>query len=155
MMLTIIWMIFVAYTIKKLSSKDITYDIGHFIYEAAVKVNYRYGSLYPNSTKFPIQKFADKGILFVCFRNDEPVGFLGATLNHSFFDPEVKILFQQLLYSSPGTRASYYLLKEFIDFGRTHANHVVTMIGTETNIKSRSLERFGFRKIEEFYRMEF
>lgn len=144
-----------AYTIKRLRSKDITYGIGNYIYQAAMKVNQAHGNKFPNGSKFPIQKFADHGVLFMCFKDDEPVGFLAATIQHSFFDPHVKILYQHLLYSSPGTRASHYLIKEFIDFGKSNANHVITMIGAQTNIKSRSLEKLGFSKLEELYRMEF
>ena len=77
-----------------------------------------------------------------------------ARLYTSIFDDETKILQQDLLYARPGSRASKVLLDDFIDFGRKHADHILTTIGTETVIKGESLEKLGFSKLETTYRME-
>jgi len=90
----------------------------------------------------------------ICLRNGEPVGLLLCQIYPSTFDPTLKILYQDLLYGKPGTKAAKLLLDDFIAFGKANAQHILTMIAKGTNIKGRSLERLGFTKLEELYRME-
>jgi hypothetical protein len=96
----------------------------------------------------------NKGRLVVCRRNDEPVGFMIYRLCEGLFPPFPKVLMQDLLSCQPKSRAAYHLMKEFIDFGRANTDHIITMIGHNTNIKRRSLERLGFVKADELYRIE-
>lgn len=105
---------------------------------------------------FSLKSYAERGGIFWIARLDgEPVGFLMASLGRSIFDPNVTILFQDSLYvSCKGTRAAHMLLNEFIDFGKQNANHIITCLTPYTNIKRRSVERLGFSKLEELYRME-
>ena len=91
------------------------------------------------------------GRITMCFRDGKPVGLMWAHLMLSVFDPGVRFYRQQLLYGEKGTRAAYLLMEEFIDYGRKHADHIITMIGANTNIKCQSLEKRGFRKLEELY----
>ena len=104
---------------------------------------------------FPILKFIETQRLTVCFRNKKPIGYLMATIGPSFFDPRVIVAKQNMLFSLPNTRATYELMKDFIDFGKTNANHIITMIGEKTNIKPKSLKKLGFKELETLYRMEF
>lgn len=142
-----------AYTTKRIKYADIDDKLMGFLARAAYASNHMYGNKY-NIDKLNIGSISENEYLWVCFRDDEPVGLLLASLGSSFFDRTVRILTQYLLYCKPNTRASYYLLKTFIDFGRLNANHLITMIGSETNIKPRTLERLGFNKLETLYRME-
>lgn len=142
-----------AYTIKRLKEADVTQQIREFIFYAATQANKAYGNKY-NWSRLPIIELMNKHYFAMCFRDGEPVGLLIATLGKNFFDPDIIVLKQNLLFSLPNTRSSYYLLKDFVDFGKTHANYVITSIGTETNIKNNSLEKLGFKKLEEHYRME-
>lgn len=103
---------------------------------------------------FPIAQYADENRMIVCRRDGIPVGVMLSRLGESPFDPTVKILRQDLLFAEPGTRAAKLLLDEFIDFGRSHANHVVTMIAKNTRIKRRSLKRLGFVESELTFRLE-
>lgn len=145
------------YTIKKITPRTYSKAVSRYIYYSSDRVNREYKNLFPNWDSFPMLDFLKLPDchLWVAFRDGAPVGFLLATGFKSFFDRELKILKQQILYATPGTRASYYLLEEFIDFGKSNANHVISSIGTETNIKPRSLERLGFKKFEELFRLEF
>lgn len=143
----------VEYRVRRLKPGDLNEKIFQFIFEGASWANDVYGK------KFDFQRalilvVARDHYLGLCERDGVPVGFLGATLCRSIFDPNVRILRQDLLYAVPKTRASYYLLRDFIDFGKGTANHIITTIGDKTNIKPRSLERLGFHKLEELYRME-
>lgn len=142
-----------TYTVKRLEGRHINKLNSRFIFDCAEKVNLAYGNKF-DWQDFPLRRFADQHYLIMCYRGFRPVGFLMATLYPSFFDPKVKILYQNLLYSLPNTRSSLLLLKEFIDFGKTNANHTISVIGQNSNIKPRSLERLGFTKLEEVYRME-
>lgn len=92
--------------------------------------------------------------MMLCRRDGKPVGVMLSRLYDSILDPNVRILMQDLLYGKSGTRASKYLLADFIDFGKANANHVISMIGERTNIKGRSLENLGFKKLETLYRLE-
>lgn len=141
------------YTGKIVGSADMTDEIVYFIENGAATCNLNYGRKF-KWYDIDVREMAKECIFFVCFRDGKPVGFLLATMGPSIFDPNLKILSQQLLYSIPGTRASLLLLKMFIDFGHVYADHILTTIGTETNIKSSSLERLGFKKLEEKYRIE-
>lgn len=141
------------YTVKRLRAKNIKPVHSRFIYEAGLKVNKQDGSKY-DWESFPLKRFAEEHLLLMCYRNGQPVGFLAGTIFGSFFDPRIKILYQNLLFSLPNTRSSLLLLKEFIDFGKTNANHTISVIGQNSNIKPRSLLRLGFTKLEELYRME-
>lgn len=150
------WMLStVTYTTKRITAAEFkaSASIQQFVFRSAVKSNRIYKTNY-NWSRFPFLQFIDKHYFCICFRDDQPVGFLMASLFTSFFDPNIFILEQNLLFSLPNTRGSYYLFKDFIDFGKANANHIISMIGSETNIKSKSLEKLGFKKIEELYRME-
>lgn len=104
--------------------------------------------------KFGIVAYIINHRFVVCFRNEVPVGFMLSRFFPSIFDPTVKILFQDSLFQVPGSRAVKYLMQEFIDFGNSNADHVISVIGKETNIKRQSLEKLGFKELETLYRME-
>jgi hypothetical protein len=139
--------------ITKFNFKKFDYQILNFITCAAIRLQREFESKYDWGT-IDLGSFIQNHYLSFCFRNNKPVGFLAASFSKSFFDPQCKILRQNLLYSLPNTRASFLLLKEFVDFGKVNANHVITTIGPKTNIKRQSLEKLGFSKLEELYRME-
>lgn len=104
---------------------------------------------------FDFFSYARNHLVWVCRKKKKPVGILLARLYPSIFDPTVMILMQDLLYCKKSSgRAAHLLLSEFIDFGRVNANLVFTMITKSTNVKGRSLERLGFMKTEELYRLE-
>ena len=99
--------------------------------------------------------FARHSYLSVCFKDGRPVGAMLASMFVSDFDPETRILMQDSLYvTEPGCRAAHFLLHEFIDFGKSNAKHIITVIGPHTNIKGRSLEKLGFKKTDVHYRLE-
>lgn len=104
--------------------------------------------------KFKIDRYIRNHRVMVCYRDDRPVGVMLSRLYRTLLDPEKTVLFQDFLFAEPGTRAAKLLLDEFVDFGKTHANHVISTIGLKTNIKRSSLEKLGFLKLEERYRME-
>lgn len=142
-----------TYTTKRMTIESFTEVEQLFLIEASCKLNKAYGNKY-NWTDFKIHEFIKTQYLNICYRDQIPVGLMAASLFRSFFDPECIILKQNLLYSKPGSRAAYWLMKDFIDFGKANANHVITMIGSESNIKPSSLEKLGFEKLEELYRLE-
>lgn len=141
------------YTIKKCTMQNLTHEDLKFICRSAVHLSKKLNAKY-KWENFRIMTFAKEENLWICYRDEEPVGFLMASLFKNFFDSETIILKQNLLFSLPNTRGAYLLVKEFIDFGKHHANHILTAIGRETNIKPRSLSKLGFKKLEELYRLE-
>ena len=72
----------------------------------------------------------------------------------SAFDHETSILYQDMLYVREGRMTAYLLFKDFLDFGKLHANHIITGINNNTNIKPQTLQKYGFEKLEELYRLK-
>ena len=142
-----------AYTIERLKDPAPPMQVKKFIYDCAIKANAQFGNKF-DWIDFPVPDFITDHYFAICWRDQEPVGLMVGSLNSSAFDAKVKILRQVLLFTLPNTRAAYYLLKDFIDFGKVHANHTITTINSETNIKPRSLEKLGFKKSEEYYSLE-
>lgn len=139
-----------GYTIREIKSAVELSEYSHFCLNAAFELKKQYDSKFN-----PIDFTFSKGHrLTICFKDGSPVGFMLARLSVSIFDPNVKILLQDLLYAKSGSRAAKLLLDDFIDFGKRNANHIITMIAENTNIKERSFERLGFKKIETLYRLE-
>ncbi len=98
--------------------------------------------------------YAEKYRFIVCFRGEEPVGVSLSRLYNSILDPKVRILYQDLIFASPGTRAASYLYRDLIDFGKANADHILSARAPKTNIKSSSLEKLGFKELEILYRLE-
>jgi hypothetical protein len=143
----------VTYTIKVCNGHNIDNTDFNFIYDSADKVNQIYGNKF-QWEQFKIIFFAENHRLTICYRDQKPVGFMAATLIKSFFDANCVLLRQELLFALPNSRAANLLLKDFIDFGKLNANHILTTIGKKTNIKPKSLERLGFEELEVRYRLE-
>lgn len=105
-------------------------------------------------TNFNIWDYIRNNHVWVVRRQGEPVGVMFAQLYGSVFDPKSKILFQDGLYCKKSSgRAAYLLMREFIDFGRANAKIIFTCRGKLTNVKARTLERLGFEKTEEIFRL--
>jgi hypothetical protein len=142
-------------TIDRIRSiDDIDGELAHFFFEGAREVAEMYGGTF-SGDHFDFLGYARHGLFLVCRRDGRPVGAMLARLYESIFDPNTIILCQDLLWVKPGVpRAAFLLLREFIDFGKANANHILTQVHGKTNIKGRSLEKLGFAKVEEIYRME-
>lgn len=143
------------YTVETLTWRHVMSDhkLLDFICESGWEVSEKYG--HPFKWQHAGIKHLIKSHRFtVCRREGEPVGFMFSSVLKSKFDEETIILRQDLLYARPQTRAAKYLLDDFIDFGKLNANHIISMIGEKTNIKPRSLEKLGFKKLETLYRIE-
>lgn len=141
-----------AYSVKRIQMVDMTDEIICMISSAAHEMNETYDNRW-DYTNFNLCNFIENHLLLMCFRGEEPVGFIAASIYFSFFDVSKTLLRQDLLYSKY-PKATYMLLKSFIDFGKANANHIITGIGEHTNLKPASLERLGFTKLESLYRME-
>lgn len=151
--LTLIWEMTMTYTVEQWHGEDINKELFNFFLESAKSLANAYNNKF-NYENFQLFEFAKENRVMLCKKNGRPVGVMLSRLAPSSLDPRVNILAQVLLYGEPGTKAAYLLMEEFIDFGRRNANHIITMINTKTNIKRRSLEKLGFVKTEEHYRLE-
>ena len=145
------WTMSTTYIVEKWDGEGT--ELQTFFIIAADKLSRMYGDNY-DWRKFDLIGFAKKHRVMICWRDDRPVGFMLSRLGSSFFDPDFVILRQILLYGQPGTRAAYLLMQDFIDFGKNNANHIITMLNTKTNIKRQSLEKLGFVKSEQLYKIE-
>lgn len=144
-----------TYTIDRLTKREeFVGDVWDFMLDMAPKMSGKFGDKF-NYENFQIFKVAALGHFYICRRDEEITGLLIATLFPSFFDPEIKILYQQTLYVKPDSgRTAYHLFKKFIDIGKREANHIITMLTSQTNIKPDTLNRLGFKELETLYRME-
>ena len=143
----------VTYTVKQFKDPTHLSVYIDFLKESGKELEKQY-PVFKNWWRTRLDIYCKKGRVMICFRDKEPVGIMLSKLGRSTFDPQITILQQTLLYAKPNTRAAYHLMLDFLDFGKNHADHIITMIGENTNIKRQSLEKLGFKKIEELYRIE-
>jgi hypothetical protein len=144
-----------TYTIDRLKyHHHFTDDVIKFFKDEIPKLSERFGDKF-DYNNCPLYLLAETGHFYICRRNGEIRGYLLAFISKSVFDPKIKILKQQSLYVKPDSgRTAYWLFKKFIDIGKTEANHIITMLTSQTNIKSETLENMGFKELETLYRLE-
>lgn len=142
------------YTIERLTKvEDFTEDIKDFIHEEVPKISEMFGNDY-DYTNCNYYDYALNDIFLICRRDGEVRGMMIGYFGVSGFDSNSKILRQQLFYVKPGSgRTAYHLFNKFIDIGRNEANHIITMLTSQTNIKAQTLENMGFEEMETLYMM--
>lgn len=137
------------YTITREREIDPYGDIAQFIYDDGTDIGHMFGFDFEN---FDFFTYARKNIVWVCRKAKVPVGIMMARLYPSVWDETRKVLYQDLLYCRKSSgKAAYLLLEKFIDFGRAEVNYVFTCRSIHTNLKEKSFERLGFKKLEELY----
>ena len=143
------------YTIERLRDPaDFTPDIRKFLIEEVPKLAALFGDVFDWKNTSPFQ-MAKESFLLVVRRKGEVRGFLVAFLGTTDLDPKIIILRQMTFYVKPGSgRAAYYLFQKFIDIGKVEANHIITMLTSQTNIKPSTIEKMGFKELETLYRLE-
>lgn len=144
-----------VYTIEQVNAETVwSPDVRSYILEEFPKISELFGNKldYKNC---PVERLASDCIFLVCRRNGEIRGHLICYLFNSPLDSKVKILYQLSFYVKPDSgRTAYYLFQKFIDIGKDQANHIITMLTSQTNIKPSTLNNLGFEEVETLYRME-
>ena len=140
------------YTIEKVTFETLKNEF-EFFKAAAEKVADIFDGEF-DWRNFNIVRYVDSQRMTLCRRNGVPVGVMLASRFISAFDSRKVIVRQDLLWAKPGTRAAWYLMRDLIDFSKSNADHLITMIGDKTNVKRQTIEKLGFKKMEEVYRME-
>ncbi len=142
------------YTVEKITGNyDISEEMEKFFHDFGMS-HYKNLNLRYDVRNLTVENYIKVGHVWFCFRNNKPVGFMLATMGPVSLDLNYIALRQTFLYALPGTRGAHHLLKEFVDFGKRHANDVIITVGKYTNLKSRSLERLGFGEWETIYKLE-
>lgn len=142
------------YTVRKITGHyDIDNDMLYFFYKCAESHSENLGLKY-DIDNFSLEDYARLNQVWFCFKDGKPVGFMLAVMGPASLDSNYIVLRQTFLYALPGTRGASYLLKEFVDFGKRHANDVLITVGKYTNLKPRSLQRLGFGEWETIYKLE-
>lgn len=143
------------YTVHKLNLRSVDGDVVSYLMDASERLRAKEGTEYNKKMISALNYMMRPGNhVWICRKGKELVGFLAASISLSNFDGTTRLLYQDILFAEEGTFAAKYLLDSFIDFGKKNADHILTVIGTGTNIKERSLERLGFQKLETVYRIE-
>lgn len=145
-----------TYTIDRLSIFEIygDTDVVAYIKEVAPIISERFGNKF-NYKNIDMVDMVENKIFLICRRNEKITGHLICFLTYNSLDPEVKILRQLAFYAKPDSgRTAYHLFQKFIDIGKKQANHIITNLTSQTNIKSSTLENYGFKELETLYRME-
>lgn len=143
----------IMYQVRRIKSADLDPDLIKWILYASAQLNYKYGNRYDWSS-FPFHDIMDNHYFAVCTLNGKYVGMTMGRLAANIFDPKCKMLRQITMFADRGAKTAYYLMNDFIDFGKKNANHVISTINVETNIKGSTLEKLGFKHTESIYRME-
>lgn len=134
--------------------EDFTREMKDFLLSEVPKIAERFDNVFDYTTCSPFT-IASESIFLFCLREGRVTGIMIASLGQSIFDHKIKILRQQLFYVKPHSgRTAHVLFQKFIDIGNRYANHIITMLTRETNIKPQTLESMGFKEMETLYRME-
>jgi hypothetical protein len=144
------------YQIRRLTYGEIAYGDGNmvlYLEQIAKKVSSLYGEKF-NWRNFQIRDYAINHRVMICERDGEMVGIMLSRLFDSILDPSIKILMQDLLFAERGSRAAKLLMDDFLTFGKSNADHLITMVTPKTNIKRQTLEKLGFKELETLYRLE-
>lgn len=142
-----------AYKVKQIKVYDLDPVLLRFIVDNGDHLNRIYGDKFNWSTGFPLKYFISNHLFLVCYKDENPVGFMLGSLQPMIFDINRVMLRQETLFAK-NPRATIALMSYFIDFGKLRANYIVTNIGKHTNFKPASLEKLGFTKLQETYSME-
>lgn len=141
-----------TYTIERATEYET--DLHNFLKQETPKISALFENKF-NPSNAAVRIMIEKGIFLVARRNGEIRGIHISWLIKSPLDLNVKILQQQLFYVKPDSgRTTYHLFKKFIDIGKSEANHIITMLTSQTNIKSTTLVNLGFKELEVLYRLE-
>lgn len=143
-----------TYTVKRIVKRDdISIKDMDWLINKLEAVNKMYEDEFNGWKNFPLDQYLSRGnLVLFCYKDDNPVGVLAATMTQNLISCK-KMLYMDHL-SSDQPKATYLLLKEFIDFGRLNAKLIITCIGRKTNIKPGSLEKLGFKELETLFSME-
>ncbi len=141
------------YTIRQLEFDDLTESRLNVLRAIGEQVASQFGDKF-NWRNFQLCDYVCNYRFMICEKNGSIVGVMLSRLYPSIFDPKVKILMQDLLFTEPGTRAAKLLMDDFLTFGKANADHLISMIAPKTNIKRQSLEKLGFVELETLYRVD-
>lgn len=135
---------------------EVTQELRDFANEEGPKIAKLFNNTFNfNNCVYDRLPNLDHCVFLVARRNDEIVGVMIGFLFYSPLDIKIRILQQQLFYVKPDSgRSAFHLFKKFIDIGKCEANHIITMLTSQTNIKASTLENWGFNELETLYRME-
>jgi len=143
-----------TYTIERLTNALITSEIANYLVTEAPKIS----AMFDNKldwNKTPFAHLIENYQFYICRRNGEITGHLICYIFTSPLDTSKKILYQLAFYAKPDSgRTAWHLFQKFIDIGRKDANHIITMLTSQTNIKPSTLKNLGFEEVETLYRLE-
>jgi len=141
-----------TYTIKR--EKELTKELLQFICNEADGLNKLFGGKY-NWMNMGVHQMLQQGVFLVGYKDGEVRGIhISFLVNHPL-DKKLKVLQQQLFYVKPDSgRMAFHLFNNFIDIGKSEADHIITMLTRHTNIKSETLINKGFEEIQVTYRLE-
>lgn len=145
-----------TYSIEQLTEETLyKYDeVKKYLYEVAPVLAELFGNKF-DWKKTPIPLLVKHYQFYICRRDGHVTGHLICHIYTSPLDVTKKILYQVSLYAKPDSgRTAWHLFQKFIDIGKKDANHIITMLTSQTNIKPSTLENMGFKEIETLYRME-
>lgn len=141
-----------VYTIERAEEPNL--ELSQFLFREVPNISKLFGDKFDFKNRAE-EVMMEKGLFLVVKRDGEITGILVAFKSKSVFDINTTILQQQLFYVKPDSgRSAYHLFKKFIDIGKAEADHIITMLTSQTNIKPSTLEKLGFKELETLYRME-
>lgn len=111
------------------------------------------GKLYDKSQAYSL---ASNGITFVCVKEGEPVGVLGAIETPHIFNPKFSVLAEVFWYVLPeyrNTRAGALIIKAFNEYAANNVDYsTMTLL---PHSKVNGLEKLGYKEQERIYIKEY
>ena len=85
------------------------------------------------------------------------IGLLIGAITPHLFNPDIIVLAEMLWWVPPAyrkTRAGYLLLEEYVRWGKENVDWITFSLQHDTPVNESTLNRFGFRHVEEAYLIE-
>lgn len=93
----------------------------------------------------------------IAFKNDEPIGCIGALLVPNTYNPDLATLVELIWYVLPEhrkSRAGFLLLEQYIKLAKELADEATLSLLTSSEVNLETLSKRGFHQEELAFRMK-
>ena len=107
----------------------------------------------PDSVRRLIDLVRERGVCFVCIKENKIVGAIGGLIHENLFNNKLTMLSELFWYTTPAERGGTVggrLLRKYLDYGEEKGFSIVMTTLSSTNPSiGRALERKGFHRKEQ------
>lgn len=104
-----------------------------------------------------IKALVEQQVVFIAEKSGEQLGFIGGVLMPHYFNPKIKVLAETFWWVAEehrGSRAALLLMKEFVEYGKVHADWITMALEALSPVNEKCLTKRGFKLQERAFLME-